>query len=459
MKRTFSFALLLLVLVARAIAQKEAPPEGGTPKDFKLPERREFALENGLRVTLVPYGTIPKVTIYAVVRVGNINESSTQVWLADLTGEMLKEGTKTRTSSQLAKDAAKIGGSISVTVGDDRSFVSGDALSEYAPELIVLMGDVLRNPGFPPGELSRVRNNLQRQLAVSRADPQTMTLEKFRKVLYGDHPYGRVLPTEEMLAEYSIDDVVLFYRENFGAARTHFFVAGVFDAKGVEEAIRKAFGGWQRGNEPLINVPRPSSARSVYIVDRPNASQSTIFLGLPVSDPSSADWIPLQVMNSLLGGSFTSRITTNIRESKGYTYSPRSTVSARYRDAYWLQSADVSTDVTGAALKEIFYEIARLQNEAPLAEELKGIQNNLAGVFVLRNSSPAQIIGLLSFMDLHGLPDEFLNTYIKKVHAVTPAQVQELAAKYIRAGGMTIVIAGDRKKIAKEVAAYGPLVP
>jgi predicted Zn-dependent peptidase len=460
MNRTCSFVAALIVGIAGvAVAQKEAPPEGGKPKDFTLPERTTFTLPNGLRATLVPYGTIPKVTIYAVVRAGKIDEGPTQIWLSDLTGEMLKEGTKTRTSRALAKDAAKIGGSVNVSVGEDRSFVSGDALGEFAPELIGLLSDVLRNPSFPAAELPRIKNNLQRQLAVSRADPQTMTLEKFRKTFYGDHPYGHLLPTEAMLGGYTIEDVAMFHKENFGAARTHLFIAGVFDAKAVEQAIRQTFGDWTRGKDPLVNVPRPSSTRSVHIVDRPNASQSTIYLAVPVIDPSTADWIPMQVMDALLGGAFTSRITANIRENKGYTYSPYSTVSARYRDAYWLESADVSTDVTGASLKEIFYEISRLQNEAPPPEELKAIQNYLAGIFVLRNSAPGMIIGFLSFMDLHGLSDDFLGSYIRNVHAVTPEQVKELAKKYLRADGITIVIAGDRKKIEKQVAAYGPLVP
>ncbi len=459
MNRVLMNTVALLLTFAAGFAQKEPPPEGSTPKDFKLPDRTEFTLDNGLRATLIPYGTTPKVTIYAVVRVGNINETAAQVWLGDLTGDMMKEGTKTRTSQQLAKDASTIGGSVSVTVGEDRSFVSGDALAEFAPELIGLLGDVLKNPSFPSSELPRVRNNLLRRLAVSRADPQAMTLEKLRKVLYGDHPYGRTLPTEAQLAGYTLDDVGSFYRENFGAARTHLFVAGVFNARAVEKAIRETFGDWPRGKDPLINIPKPSALKAVTIVDRPRASQSTIYLATPVADPTSPDWIPLQVLNAILGGSFTSRITTNLRENKGYTYSPYSTVSARYRDAYWLESADVSTDVTGASLKEIFYEISRLQKEAPSPEELKGIENNLAGIFVLRNSSPAMIIGLLSFMDLQGLPDEYLTNYIRNVHAVTPAQVQELAKKYLPAEKITVVIAGDRKKIQKEVAPYGPIAP
>jgi zinc protease len=159
-------------------------------------------------------------------------------------------------------------------------------------------------------------------------------------------------------------------------------------------------------------------------------------------------------MNALLGGSFGSRITSNIREQKGYTYSPRSQVSTRFRDAYWVEIADVTTKDTGAALKEIFSEIDRLQAEPPSATELKGIQNYLAGTFVLQNSSRDGIVGQLAFMDLHGLPDDYLTTYVQKVYAVTPADVQKMAAEHIPDDRATIVIAGDLKVINDQIASY-----
>jgi predicted Zn-dependent peptidase len=175
---------------------------------------------------------------------------------------------------------------------------------------------------------------------------------------------------------------------------------------------------------------------------------------MPVADPSSPDWIPQSVMNALLGGSFASRITSNIREQKGYTYSPFSQVSARYRDAYWVETADVTTKDTGASIKEILAEIKRLQSEPPSETELKGIQNYLAGTFVLQNSSRAGIIGQLHFVDQHGLPADYLNTYVSRVYAVTPQQVQRMAAKYIRPDKATIVVVGDTKVIADQVAPY-----
>ena len=186
--------------------------------------------------------------------------------------------------------------------------------------------------------------------------------------------------------------------------------------------------------------------------------QSTIYVGLPTVDPSSPDYVPLTVANALLGGAFASRITSNIREQKGYTYSPFSTVSSRYHDAYWVEVADVTTNVTGASLKEIFGEIDRLRREPPSAQELRGIQNYLAGTFVLRNSSRAGIINQLAFVRLQGLGDSYLTNFVKNVYAVTPAEVQRIAEKYLLPDRMTIVVAGDRKVVSEELKPYGRLV-
>ena len=185
--------------------------------------------------------------------------------------------------------------------------------------------------------------------------------------------------------------------------------------------------------------------------------QSTVILGMPVIDPSNPDWIPLQVTNTLLGGFFSSRITANIREAKGYTYSPNSAVTPRNHDAYWAEIADVTTAVTGPSLKEIFYEIDRLQGEAPSDKELAGIKSYMAGTFVLQNSSRPGIIGQLAFVDLQGLPDDYLNRFVANVNAVTAAKVQETAKKDLPDDKATIVIAGDRKVIEDQVKPYGTI--
>jgi len=218
--------------------------------------------------------------------------------------------------------------------------------------------------------------------------------------------------------------------------------------------VRAAFDGWKKGPGATVNPPKPKLERRLETIDRPGAVQSTIYLGVPTIDPSSPDYVAFTVMNALLGGSFASRITSNIREQKGYTYSPRSQISTRFKNAYWVEMADVTTKDTGAALKEIFAEIDRLQAEPPSAAELKGIQNYLAGTFVLQNSSREGIVEQLAFMDLHNLPDDYLTTYVQKVYAVTPAEVQKMAATHIDDDRATIVVAGDLKVVNDQVASY-----
>ena len=449
--KPFSALLTLLLVAGMVFAQKQTPPEGSAPKDFKLPAKQTFTLDNGMTVALAPYGDLPKVTVNLVIRAGNINEAADEVWLADLTGNLMKEGTTTRSAEQIAREAAGMGGQVNIFVGDDQTTINGDVLAEFAPGLVKLAADLARNPLFPEAEVPRLKKDLQRQLSIQKSQPGSITLEKFRQTLYPDHPYGRVFPTETMIESYSIDKIKNFYAANFGAARARLYVAGRFDDKAVAAAVREAFGDWARGADAMINIPKTLAQRSVNMVDRPGAAQSTIYLGLPVVDPSHKDYMTLLVTNTLLGGFFSSRVTANIREDKGYTYSPGSSISSRYRDAYYVQIADVTTEVTGPALKEILYEINRLQNEPPSEEELNGVKNYLAGSFVRSNSARGGIIGQLAFLGLHGLDDSYLTEYVKNVFAVTPADVQRMAQTYLRDEDMTLAITGDVKKIKTQV--------
>jgi predicted Zn-dependent peptidase len=451
------FAILAMVVPAGAQnsdMQKQTPPAGGPPKPFHLPEIQKFTLPNGLQVTMVPYGSIPKVEINVVVRAGNLNESASQTWLADITGELMKEGTTSRTSEQVAQQAASMGGSVGVAVGPDVTSISSDVLSEFGPKAVALLADVVRNPLLPASELARLKQDSLRRLSIQKSQSGPLARERFLQALYPDHPYGRLFPSEATINSFDESAVKKFYADNFGATRTHIYVAGRFDPIAVKAAITKGFSDWKRGTDPLIEIPKPVTKREVDLVDRPGAAQSTLYIGLPTIDPSSSDFLSLQVMNSLLGGSFGSRITANIREQKGYTYSPSSQVSSRYRDAYWAEVADVTTESTGPSIKEILYEIDRLQKDPPSAAELDGIKNYLAGVFVLRNSNRSGLNAQLQYVDLHNLGDDYLNTYVQKVYAVTPEQVQAMTQKYIVADKLTIVVVGDKTKVAEQIAPY-----
>jgi len=453
-KLAIAVAASVVSLLPAAAQEKQAPPAGGPPKPFNVPAHETYTLPNGMKVTLVPYGNLPKVTLSLVLRSGNLNEPADMPGLADLAGKLMKEGTVSKSSKQIAEEAAGMGGAVNISVGVDESDITTDVLSDYAAKAAALLADVAQHPLFPESELVRLKTDAERQLSISKAVPQNMALEKFRKILYGDHPYGVVFPTQESIQKTTVADIKKYYADNFGAARAHLYIAGRFDAADVKKTIAASFGSWAKGAAAVSNVPKVKPQHTLELIDRPGAAQSTLLLGMPVPDPTSPDAVPLGVANALLGGSFGSRITSNIREQKGYTYSPSSQISRRYHDAYWAESADVTTQFTGASLKEIFAEIDRLAKEAPADAELKGIQSYLSGLFVIQNSSRGALINQLRYVDLQGLGEDYLKTYVQKVNAVTPSEISKLTSEYIKPDQMTIVVVGDKSKVAEQVAPY-----
>ena len=457
--RILSLSLTALMLgfgVTLTTFAQETPPPGGEPRDFEVPKGVTFTLDNGLSATLVSFGSVPKVNVLVTIRAGNVNESADEIWLADFAGDLIKEGTADRNASEIAEAAARLGGSVNISTGLDQTTVSGSVLSEFGGELVALLADVIQNPVFPEDEVPRIRRDRLRSLSIQQAQPGTKALVKFRELLHGDHPYGRLYPTEQQLEGYTADEARAFYDANWGAARTHVYVAGKFDVKKLRTAIERSFGDWRSGSPPVVNVPATSTQRSVHVVDIPGAVQSNAIIGLPVVDPSHDDYLTLQVANSLLGGSFASRITSNIREDKGYTYSPYSTLSSRYRDSYWAEIAAITTEVTGPAIREVLYEIERIQSEPPSAAELDGIKNYMAGTFVLQNSSASGIIAQLAYISMHGLPANYLNTYVQRIYAVTPEDIQRVSRAYFDPEKMLLVIAGDEAALAGQLTDFGP---
>jgi zinc protease len=438
-------------------AAKATPPAPAAARNFSVPAPKVFTLPNGLLVTLVSYGNMPKVDVGLFVAAGNSYEGKNEVWLGDLTAQLMREGTTTKTGPEISKSAARMGGQVDITVAADTAQVAGSSLSEFAPDLVRLVADLAMNPKLPASEVDRLKADNLRRLSIAKSSPQQMATAKFREVVHGDHPYGRIFPTDEQVKAYTLEQAKAFYEANWAASRARLYVVGRFDSPAVEAAIRSAFGAWKKGAMAPPPAPRPKSERAVHLVDKPAAVQTTLIVGLPTIDASNADAISLAVTNNVLGGYFSSRMTSNLRESKGYTYSPFSAVSNRYRDATWSQNADVTTAVTGASLKEIFLEIDRLQAEAPTEAELDSAKNYMLGTFVLRNSDRFGIINQLEFINMHGLPADYLNTYVGKVRAVTPATVQQMTQKYIDDTKVTIVAVGDKKLIEEQVKPYGPL--
>lgn len=439
-----------LFIITNADAQKQTPPEGGTPKDFKIPAKKQTTLPNGMRTTFVQYGSLPKVYMRLIIKTGNVHEMENQIWLSDLLGKLMNEGTTTLSATAVAKKAASMGGSVGVSVGSDQFTIYGSALSEFAPQLAHLIANIAINPLLPETELPRLKSDLKRNLALSKGVPQSIAMEKFNSIVFANSPYAITYPTDEMIDGFTISDIKKFYTDNLGAKRSVLYVAGKFDEAATGKSVTQNFSQWRRGAEPSYPTINQEATPGVTIINRSNAPQTTVVIGQPIITPKNADYLSFTVLNSLLGGSFASRITSNIRENKGYTYSPYSDLSIHPPGAVWYEQADVTSEHTIDAIKEIKNEITKLGTDAPSSNELLGIQRYMAGIFVLQNSSPNGIIGQLNFMDLYGLDDSYLTDRVKNIYAVTPSQVSELTKKYLPVDKMTIIMVGDEASIKSQ---------
>ena len=253
MKKSIIYITLIAFLFAGIIHAQETPPPGGQPKDFKLSDKKKVKLANGLQTTTVQYGNLPKVTINLTVNTGSIHEAADETGLASLTGDMIKQGSKTMDFKTLSKKVAAMGGTVNVSVGKEEVSVSGSVLSEFAPDFIAAIADLIMNPALPASELPRLKDNAKRNLAVDMTVPQSIAEDKFRKALFKDHPYGRYFSTAKTIDGFTVQKVKDFYNKNFGAKRSALYIVGKFDDAVVNTAINKAFGKWKPG--PSIYTP------------------------------------------------------------------------------------------------------------------------------------------------------------------------------------------------------------
>lgn len=462
MKGSFLLHLVPLLLAATVMSlAQEKPPKGGPPKPFTLPTVEEFTLPNGLRVVLVPYGIIPKLVVELDIKCGNMNETERTQGLSDFVSDALKGGTKSRTSKQLAESFQAIGGSLGTFARYNSSAIAADALSEFAEQLVALIADVAMNPTFPEEEVKIARDNYVQNLKIQKSTPQTQAALKFYAVLFGkDHPYSRPSADEGVVAGYTRADVEKFYREHYVPNDSFLFVVGTFDAAKVRSAVRKSFESWKKGKVDEIKFPPLPSYdnRKVYLVNRPGAVQSTLMVGNLVPNIKSPDYLPMVVANSILGGSFNSRITANIREQKGYTYSPFSTINSYVGTAMFYEQADVRTDVTTPSLVEIFKEFDRMHSEPVTDEELQGAKNFLLGLFPISMQTSGGLLNRLRDVHLYDLPKDYLAQYVPTIEKVTKKDVQAMADKHFYSKNAVVVVVGDEEKVKKDLGTIGEVV-
>ncbi|WP_337881655.1 pitrilysin family protein [Rheinheimera sp.] len=454
MKQLHTFLLALLpaaLLVLTPASAKETPPEGSAPKAFTLTAQRSISLPNGLNVTFVQYGKTPKVTVRLLTETGSVDDGAKDA-VSELAYQLLLEGSKNRDAKAIAQAAATMGGQVNAVVDVNSSFLELDVLSEFAGEAAALLADIAIHPNFTEADKNRLLTNYVRDLKVEKSQAQSQAAEAFYRHIFGNHPYGKIYADEKVVEGLTLDDFNQFVSTHLVASRSHLFVSGQFDEAKAEAAIRDAFAAMPQGTGRVLTTAESAAKPGLVFIPRDKAVQSTIRIGLPVVDPSHPDYVGLDLMNTLLGGAFSSRITRNIREDKGYTYSPRSSISSRIQAAVWFEQADVTAEATAASLVEIIKEIKLLQSTPPTEQELNGFKNYKGGIFVLQNSSRGAIINQLWHLKTHGLPLSYLEEYVQKTNAVTPQQLTDLAKKYLPVESMTLVVVGDESVKAQLAA-------
>ena len=421
------------------------------------PKRTHAKLSNGLQVVLAEAHSIPKFHGELFFRAGEALISDRAVGLAELTATVVRTGTKSRTSRQIEEDLRRLGADLGVSAGQDTSAISFAGLSEFGEPLLRLVNELAREAVFPEAEFERERRQKLEEVRLERTSPGFLASERLRKVLFGDHPYAKISPSETQVAAYKRDDLLSVYREIYTPENALLVLVGDFDPQAMLKLLESAFGDWVGTKPAAKSSPALPTVqgRNVYLVHNPGSVQTQILLGCHAITRKNPDWIPLGLTNSLYGGAFNSRLVMNIREDKGYTYSPRSGVSPLKEHGYFSVSAAVRNDVVAASLTEIFYELDKLRSVPVPEAELADAQNYLSGVFSLGLGTQEGLLTQFATSALHDLPDDYLETYRDKVRALKPADLLAMARKYFDSANMQIVVVGDRAQIEEQAALFG----
>jgi zinc protease len=447
-------------MATRAAAEiHTSVPPLAPERQVTWPKVRRARLANGLEVVLAESHTVPKFHGELFLRSGNAAAANRAPGFAEMTATMLRTGSAKRASRQIEEDLRRLGADLSSNAGADNSAIGFAGLSELSEPLLALVNELAREAAFPELEFERERRQKLEEVKLDRTQPGFLANERLRKILFGVHPYAQVAPTEEQVAAYKRDDLLSIYRDFYTPENALLLIVGDFDSSAMLETVEKVFGAWQ-GSKPVI-APAPEPAkprgRRVHLVHVPGAVQTQILAGCHAITRKHPDWIKLGVTNSLYGGAFNSRLVMNIREDKGYTYSPRSGVNPLRQYGYFSVSAAVRNDVVAASLTEIFYEMDKLRALPVPEPELADARNYVSGVFSLGLATQDGLLSQLATVALNDLPEDYLETYREKVRALTPDDLLSTARRYFDSANMQIVVVGDRTEIQPQAALFGEL--
>ena len=451
--------LSLTASAQQGLDRKKVPPAGPTPA-LHVPVWTKSVLANGAELIVSEKHDLPLIS-FSITFLGGDDqfEPAGRQGVASLTAALLSEGTKTRNGEALSNALQLLGTSVaSSVVGESGniSFVSTSA--KFAPTLDIL-ADMLLNSTFPSAGLERLRGQRLVTLTQQRAQPNAIASRVFPRIVFGtNHPYGRVV-TEESLKAITRDDIATFHKTYDQPGRALITVVGDTTPTAVKPVIEKALAGWTKGGDrPTFDYPAVSEPRqtTIFLVDKPGAAQSTFAIGRPGPPRSTPDYYALQVMNTILGGMFQSRLNANIREEKGYSYGVNSSFGFGKGPGAFRAGGDIVTAKSDAALVEFMKELRGIVGSRPITDEelttaKDALVQRLPGTF----ASVSSINSAITTLWTQRLPDDYYQQYAKRIAAITKDDVLRVAKQYVTVDNLAIVIVGDRSVIEGPLKATG----
>lgn len=439
---------------------RSRPPQAGPPLPFAFPEFVHRRLLPGVDAYVARVRRAPLVSVELILPRGGQADPADGHGLASLTADLLDEGTDRRSGPELAELVERLGGSCGTTADWDAAYVASTLLADHLAQALALTAEIAMLPVFPVAELERLRKRRLAELLRRRSSPAALAEERFASAVYGDGPFGKpLIGTAEDLARLDRDATGAFYRGHLRCGGATLIAAGDLDPDAVLADAARLLAGWPEAPAPLPREvePRPLAGVASWIVDRPQAAQTELRLGHAGPPRSHPDRVPLTVLNSVLGGKFTSRLNLNLRERHGYTYGVHSAFSNRLGPGPFQVSAAVATESVGAAAHETLTELRRLQEEPVGGGELADAVSYLEGVFPYTLQTVESVAQRLSQLAVYGLPDDYFDTYPQRLAAVTAETLQEVAIRHLRPAACAIVAVGPAAVLRPQLESLGPV--
>ena len=457
-----TFCLPASSLVAQGTVDRSKPPELGPPPRVSLPPILTRQLANGLKLMIVEQHELPLADFVLLVGSGGTADPTGKTGVANLTAQMLREGTTTRKSLDIADQTSYLGISLFPQASWESTTLSLHTPTAQLDSALALFADVALHPSFPANEFDRIKKNRLTELLQLRDQGPAIANLAFPAILYGTaHPYGApLIGTEASVTGLSTADLQAYYQSNFKPNNSTLIIVGDVNPAQIEQKINSLFGNWQRGEVTSLNYGEPpkSSATTIYLIDKPGAAQSSFRIGAVGVPRSTQDYFALTVMNTILGGSFTSRLNQNLREARGYTYGAGSRFDMRRAAGPFTASAEIVSAKSDSALIEFMKELNNIRQTVP-ADELSRAKRYLQLQLPENFETTQQIAAALVPVALYGLPLDYYNNYVQNIEAITQADVARVAQQYINPSSLAIVIVGDRKTIEQALKStnVGPI--